>query len=109
MAASAAAGSPSSIAAKISRCSSCAAASARPDLQAAEATLASADLPVLIIAAGATDVPQLPPGAFLDAQRTFAARLPSAELVIVPDARHYVMAERPAEVADHLQLWLQSR
>ena len=84
-------------------------ATAGRDLRAAEAVLGSARVPVLAIGAGATDVPQLPAGAFADAQRAFAARTPGAEFALVPDARHYVMAEQPEEVARLIRTWSTAR
>jgi pimeloyl-ACP methyl ester carboxylesterase len=76
-----------------------AASTAGTQLRAAEETLRTGRVPVSVIAAGATDVPQLPAGAFVDAQRDFADRIPGAGFVVIADARHYVMAERPGEVA----------
>jgi pimeloyl-ACP methyl ester carboxylesterase len=78
-------------------------------LRAAEDTLRSGRVPVLVIGAGATDVPQLPAGAFLDAQRAFVDRIPSAQFARVADARHYVMAERPQDVTRIVQTWLETR
>jgi pimeloyl-ACP methyl ester carboxylesterase len=86
-----------------------AAATAGRELRAAEAVLGSGRVPVLAIGAGATDVPQLPAGAFADAQRAFAARTPGADFALVPDARHYVMAEQPEEVARLIQGWSTAR
>jgi pimeloyl-ACP methyl ester carboxylesterase len=86
-----------------------AASSAAPQLRAAEMVLRDGGVPVLVIGAGATDVPQLPTGAFLDAQRAFAEHIPGAEFVVVADARHYVMAERADEVASVLRTWLTAR
>jgi pimeloyl-ACP methyl ester carboxylesterase len=34
------------------------------------------------------------------------ALLPTAQFELVPDARHYVMAERPEAVADRIATWL---
>jgi pimeloyl-ACP methyl ester carboxylesterase len=86
-----------------------AARSALQELRGAEATLASGRVPVLVIGAGATDVPQLPKGAFVEAQRAFAERTPGAEFALVPDARHYVMAERPEVVAGLVETWAAAR
>jgi pimeloyl-ACP methyl ester carboxylesterase len=85
-----------------------AASSAGPQLRAAEEVLRAGRVPVLVIGAGATDVPQLPAGAFGDAQRAFAQQIPGAEFVVVADARHYVMAERPDEVSGLLGTWLEA-
>lgn len=86
-----------------------AASSAGPALRAAEEVLRERGVPVLIIGAGATDVPQLPVGAFSDAQRAFARQIPGAEFVLIADARHYVMAERSAEVSGVIQTWLSAQ
>jgi pimeloyl-ACP methyl ester carboxylesterase len=82
-----------------------AARTALPEMREVELVLRSGRVPVLVIGAGATDVPQLPQGAFVDSQRTFAAGIPGAQFAIVHHARHYVMAARPAEVAGLLEAW----
>jgi pimeloyl-ACP methyl ester carboxylesterase len=86
-----------------------AASSAGQQLRAAEEELRAGRVPMLVIGAGATDVPQLPAGAFLDAQRAVVDRIPNAELAVIADARHYVMAEQPHEVSRIVQAWLNSR
>jgi len=86
-----------------------AARSAGPQLRAAEEELRTGRVPVLVIGAGATDVPQLPAGAFVDAQPAFADGIPGAEFVVVQGARHYLMAERPDEVSGVLRTWLSAR
>jgi pimeloyl-ACP methyl ester carboxylesterase len=78
-------------------------------LRAAEDILRSGGVPMLVIGAGATDVPQLPAGAFLDAQRALVDRIPGAQFAVVADARHYVMAERPQDVTQIVQTWLETR
>jgi hypothetical protein len=75
-----------------------AANSAGPSLRAAGEVLRARRVPVLVIGAGATDVPQLPAGAFSDAQRAFAQQ--------IPEPRHYVTAERSEEVPAVIQSWL---
>jgi pimeloyl-ACP methyl ester carboxylesterase len=66
-------------------------------------------VPLLVIAAGASDVPELPPGAFAGAERTFAGAVPGAQFRLVPEAHHYLMAEQPQTVADLMHAWLTAR
>ncbi|NTU81140.1 MAG: hypothetical protein HGA45_17450 [Chloroflexales bacterium] len=63
-------------------------------------------MPLLVIAAGACDVPGLPAGAFQQAAAAFAARHPHAEYVLIPDAPHYVQATHPASVSAAIEGWL---
>jgi pimeloyl-ACP methyl ester carboxylesterase len=80
--------------------------SGRAELQAAEASLHSQPVPLLVIAAGSSDVPGLATGAFADAEKHFAQSVSGAQFELVPDAHHYVMAERPQAVADRIASWL---
>lgn len=80
-----------------------AAQSVPTDLRAAEERL---DMPLLVIAAGASDVPELPAGAFQDAAVAFAARHSQAAHVVVLGAPHYVQATHPGEVAAAIEGWL---
>lgn len=79
------------------------------ELAGAETALQQHPLPLLVIAAGASDVPDLPPGAFAAAERAFAETVPGAQFTLVPEARHYLMAEQPQTVADLMQAWLTTR
>jgi pimeloyl-ACP methyl ester carboxylesterase len=99
----------SSVFGAVAREGAVAARSAGPQLRAAEDVLRARRVPLLVIGAGATDVPQLPAGAFLDAQRALVERIPSAELTVVPDAGHYVMAQRPHEVRGVIETWVADR
>jgi pimeloyl-ACP methyl ester carboxylesterase len=83
--------------------------SGRADLQAAEASLQSQPVPLLVIAAGSSDVPGVPAGAFADAEKHFAETVSGAQFELIPDARHYVMAERPQAVADLIGAWLEAK
>jgi pimeloyl-ACP methyl ester carboxylesterase len=85
--------------------------SGRPELAAAETVLQRHPVPLLVIAAGASNVPDLPPGAFAAAERAFADAVPGAgaQFKLVPEARHYLMAEQPQTVADLVQVWLTAR
>jgi pimeloyl-ACP methyl ester carboxylesterase len=79
------------------------AASVPAELRAVEGRLTT---PLLVIAAGACDVPGLPPGAFQEAAAAFAERHPQATYVLIPDAPHYVHATHPAEVSAAITDWL---
>ncbi len=80
-----------------------AAQSVPAELRAAEAQLT---MPLLVIAAGASDVPGLPVGAFQEAAAAFAGRHPQAEYVVIAGAPHYVQATHPGEVAGAIERWL---
>lgn len=80
-----------------------AAASVPAELRAAEEHLR---VPLLVIAAGACDVPGLPPGAFQAAAAAFAERHPQATYVLIPGAPHYVQATHPVEVSVAITGWL---
>jgi pimeloyl-ACP methyl ester carboxylesterase len=80
-----------------------AAASVPAELRAAEERLRA---PLLVIAAGACDVPGLPPGAFPAAAAAFAERHPQATYLLIPGAPHYVQATHPVEVSAAITDWL---
>jgi pimeloyl-ACP methyl ester carboxylesterase len=80
-----------------------AAESVPAELRAAEPKLT---MPLLVIAAGACDVPGLPAGAFQGAAAAFAARHQRTQYVVVAGAPHYVQATHPAEVASAIETWL---
>lgn len=80
-----------------------AAQSVPAELRAAEARLT---MPLLVIAAGESDVPGVPAGAFQGAAAAFAGRHPQAAYVLVPDAPHYVQATHPDAVAGAIERWL---
>jgi pimeloyl-ACP methyl ester carboxylesterase len=82
---------------------SLAAQSVPAELRAAEERLT---MPLLVIAAGACDVPGLPEGAFQEAAAAFASRQPQAQYVVIPGAPHYVQATHPTEVATTINRWL---
>jgi pimeloyl-ACP methyl ester carboxylesterase len=63
----------------------------------------------LVNGAGATNVPQLLAGAFIDSQRAFAEGIHGAQFVIVEHARHYFMAEQPEEVVRLPETWISTR
>jgi pimeloyl-ACP methyl ester carboxylesterase len=77
--------------------------SAGAEVRAAESRLT---MPLLIIAAGNSDVPGLPVGAFAGAAKALAGRVPNATYVLIPGAKHYVQAEQPQAVADAIEAWL---
>ena len=80
-----------------------AAATATDELQAAEARIQA---PLLIIAAGATKLPEAE--IFLQGLQNLAQRHPDATFQLVPDAGHYVQASHAQLVASHIQEWLQA-
>lgn len=82
--------------------------SGRTDIKTAEATLQIRPVPLFVLAAGASDVPDLPPGAFADAEHQFADSVPGAQFKLIPGAHHYLMAEQPQLVADLTRVWLNS-
>lgn len=82
---------------------SLAAESVPAELRVAEKRLT---MPLLVIAAGACDVPGLPEGAFQEAAAAFARRHPQAQYVVIPGAPHYVQATHPAEVSAAIEGWL---
>jgi len=75
------------------------------ELRAAEDRLV---MPLLVIAAGASDVPELPPGAFQHAAAAFAQRHPQAQYVVVPGAPHYLQATHPQAVVTAIEAWLRA-
>ena len=82
-----------------------AAASAAAELRAAEQHL---DMPLLLIAAEHSEVPELPTGAFATAVEALAARTPNSTFVLVADAPHYLQASHPDEVIQAIEAWLPS-
>jgi pimeloyl-ACP methyl ester carboxylesterase len=80
-----------------------AAQSVPAELRAAEPRLT---MPLLVLAAGACDVPGLPAGAFQEAAAAFASRHPQAEYIVIAGAPHYVQATHPGEVVGAIERWL---
>jgi pimeloyl-ACP methyl ester carboxylesterase len=78
------------------------------EIKVAEATLKIRPVPLLVLAAGASDVPDLPPGAFVDAEREFADSVPGAQFKLIARAHHYLMAEQPQIVTELTRVWLDS-
>jgi pimeloyl-ACP methyl ester carboxylesterase len=74
-------------------------------LRAAEAAL---DMPLLLLAAEESDVPQLPPGAFAGAIKALAERKPGSTFALIPGGRHYLQAQQPQQVAVAITQWLHS-
>ena len=64
--------------------------------------------PLLIIAAGQSNVPGLPIGEFARAARALSERKPGSVYVLIPDASHYVQADHPKEVISTIESWLLS-
>jgi len=83
-----------------------AAATAGAELAEAEPKIVA---PMLLIGAEQSDVPDLPPGKFSSSLRALAARKPNSTFVEVADARHYVQAEQPEQVAAIIKGWLAQR
>jgi pimeloyl-ACP methyl ester carboxylesterase len=73
------------------------------DLRVAEQKL---DMPLLIIAAGKSNVMNLGVGAFAKAAKELSERKPNSTYIHVPDAKHYVQAEEPQVVIDAIEAWL---
>jgi pimeloyl-ACP methyl ester carboxylesterase len=81
-----------------------AAGSAPAELRAAEVDL---HRPLLVISAEQTDVPGLPAGAFVDAQKALADRVVNSQYVFIPEAKHhYIMADHSQFVIEAIEDWL---
>lgn len=81
-----------------------AAKSAPDELRTAEASLNG---PLLVISAEQSDVPGLPEGAFVAAQKALADRIANSHYVFIPGAtHHYIMAEHPQVVIEEIETWL---
>ena len=80
---------------------SLAAATLPERLAEAEAQLST---PLLVIAAGQTELPEAE--AFYNGLEGLAERHPAATFVTVPEAKHYVIASHPQEIAEFVELWL---
>ncbi len=81
-----------------------AARSAPAELRAAEASLAG---PLLVISAEHSDVPGLPAGAFVAAQKALADRSTNSQYVVISGAQHhYVMVDHSQAVAEAIEAWL---
>jgi pimeloyl-ACP methyl ester carboxylesterase len=81
-----------------------AAGSALAELRAAEAGL---HVPLLVISAEQTDVPGLPAGAFVTAEKALADRIANSQYVLIPGAKHhYIMADHSQAVIDAIEAWL---
>jgi pimeloyl-ACP methyl ester carboxylesterase len=73
------------------------------DLRTAEEKL---DMPLLIIAAGKSNVMNLGVGVFAKAAKELSERKPNSTYILVPDAKHYIQAEQPQVVIDAIEGWL---
>jgi pimeloyl-ACP methyl ester carboxylesterase len=73
------------------------------ELRAAERKLT---MPLLIIAAGQSNVMGIGVGAFAQSAKALADRTPTATYVLVPGAKHDVHAEQPQVVSDAIETWL---
>ena len=60
--------------------------------------------PLLIIAAGASDVPEGED--FVESLASLAERYPYASYHLIPDAPHYVMVTNPEETAELIESWI---
>jgi pimeloyl-ACP methyl ester carboxylesterase len=81
-----------------------AAETAVQELQSAEAEM---DAPLLIIAAGASGLPE--EDVFLQGLQALDERYADAAYVLVPDASHYLIASHAQLVADHIVEWLSQK
>jgi pimeloyl-ACP methyl ester carboxylesterase len=73
------------------------------DLRAAEPKL---DMPLLIIAAGKSNVMNLGVGVFAKSAKELSERRPNSTYILVPDAKHYIQAEQPQVVINAIETWL---
>jgi pimeloyl-ACP methyl ester carboxylesterase len=73
------------------------------DLRAAEQRL---DMPLLIIAAGKSNVMNLGVGVFANSAKELSDRKPNSTFILIPDAKHYIQAEQPQVVIDAIETWL---
>ena len=67
----------------------------------------SLSIPLLIIAAGDTDVPE--GKRFTDSLTALAERHPQTTMHVIPDAHHYVMATHPVQTAQIIEDWVQQQ
>ena len=83
-----------------------AAGSASNELRIAEANLRG---PLLVISAEQSDVPGLPEGAFVAAEKALAERVSNSQYTIIPGSRHhYLMADHAQAVMDAINAWLEN-
>ena len=75
------------------------------ELRAAEPML---NMPLLIIAAGKSNVMGLGIGAFAKSAKDLSERKPNSTYVLLPDARHYIQAEQPKILVDEIESWLKT-
>jgi pimeloyl-ACP methyl ester carboxylesterase len=81
-----------------------AAGSATDELSTAEANLSS---PLLVISAEQSDVPGLPEGAFVAAEKALTEHIANSQYVLVLGAKHhYIMADHAQAVVDAIEAWL---
>jgi len=81
-----------------------AAASAPTELRAAELNLHG---PLLVISAEQSDVPGLPVGAFVSAEKNLAEHIPNSQYIAIPGAKHhYIMADHPQAIVNAIESWL---
>ena len=74
------------------------------DTQALLDAEAGMSAPMLIVAAGATDVPE--GERFAQSLAALAGRYPDAAYHVIPGAPHYVMASHPAQTAELIVSWM---
>jgi pimeloyl-ACP methyl ester carboxylesterase len=78
-----------------------AAETAAAELQAAEPQL---NTPLLIVAAGANELPESEQ--FLEGLQILHRRHPDSTFVSIPDAKHYLIATHPVQVANIITAWI---
>ncbi|MGE5072797.1 MAG: alpha/beta fold hydrolase [Anaerolineae bacterium] len=76
------------------------------ELRAAEPRL---DMPLLIIAAGKSNVMNLGVGAFASASKELTDRKPNATFLLFANAKHYIQAEQPQALAAAIESWLDAQ
>lgn len=64
------------------------------------------DMPLLIIAAGKSNVMNLSVGAFAKSAKELSERKPNSTYILVLDSKHYIQAEQPQILIDAIETWL---
>jgi pimeloyl-ACP methyl ester carboxylesterase len=81
-----------------------AANSASNELRVAEGNLKG---PLLVISAEQSDVPGLPEGAFVAAEKALAERVSNSQYTVIPGSKHhYIMADHSQAVINAIDAWL---
>jgi len=75
------------------------------ELSAAEPKL---KMPLLIIAAGKSNVMSLGVGTFAKYAKELSERKPNSTFVLLPDARHYIQVEQSKVLVDEIESWLKT-